>query len=244
MHETIQTPALRKIDHYFRQNDTFVAQVAKAVSPEAGEQYRNSVVRRLMEIVLTAPTSLLALPIIAYLAIQISSADGGTPFFKHKRDDSKGSFPLWKLRVMVEGADQLRQTVKPESMLAEEDPRNTEIGAKLRKYELEELPQLLQVLMGRLRLVGLRATSDRADEIMAEKRPKTYDDWKTFFAQDKASLFSLNAAINSAIRRKNPAIRYHSDVFYAKNMSLGLDAYVIVRNLINLLDKYLTSKNG
>ncbi len=244
MPEKLQSPILKKIDHFARRENTPVAQFLKAISPEAGENYQESKLRRLFEILLAVPASMLAVPLIAYLGSEIKKTDGGEVFFKHKRNDGTGEFLLWKLRCMIEGAEKLSDVVAPETILPEQDPRNTELGVHMRKYEVEELPQLIQVLTGRLRLVGLRATSTRSVNVMARQRPQTFESWDSIYRQEKGSLFSLNSAINNVLLRKNPVTRYHPDMLYAKKMSLGLDAYVITRNLINLLDKYLASKNG
>lgn len=244
MQEMLQTPVLKKLDRYLRRKDTVLAKAARVVSPESGESYRESTARRLMELAIATPGSLLALPIIVCLAVQINRADGGSAFFKQNRTDTNGSFKIWKLRAMVEGAEQLSNSIPDIPLLPEHDPRNTELGSKLRAYEIEELPQLIQVVLGRIRLVGLRASTEKAVNLVAEQRPTTFESWEMIFNQEESSLFSLNSAITPVIQRKQPGSRYHPDHLYVRKRSLGFDIYVIARNLMNLLDKYLASQKA
>ena len=114
-------------------------------------------------VLLTAPASLVLIGLLAALV----RLDGGHAFYTQERLGRNGRvFPLWKLRSMVPDADErLRQYLaeNPEaqqewasSQKLKNDPRVTALGRYLRKYSLDELPQLWNVLVGDMSLVGPR----------------------------------------------------------------------------------------
>ena len=105
-------------------------------------------------------------PLIAFLIILVS-LDGGAAFYSQKRIGRNGAiFPCWKFRTMVEDADRvLEQLLAEDAALRQEfqrfwklkdDPRVTLVGKFLRRYSLDELPQIFNVLRGDMSLVGPR----------------------------------------------------------------------------------------
>jgi lipopolysaccharide/colanic/teichoic acid biosynthesis glycosyltransferase len=114
-----------------------------------------------------------ALPVIAIAAVAVKATSRGPAFFAQERMGRDGQpFTLWKLRSMVTNAEALRTT----DLLAQSDrdglmfkmhrdPRITAVGAQLRRFSLDELPQLWNVVRGEMSLVGprppLRAEYDR-----------------------------------------------------------------------------------
>jgi lipopolysaccharide/colanic/teichoic acid biosynthesis glycosyltransferase len=128
--------------------------------------YRQRVKRALdISIVLLAaiPTAL----IIAIAAIMLVLREGGSPFYRQDRVGLHGRvFGMWKLRTMVPGADQVLESYLAENPEAraewvrhqklKNDPRITRLGRFLRRTSLDELPQLWNVLMGDMSIVGPR----------------------------------------------------------------------------------------
>jgi len=105
-------------------------------------------------------------PLIAFLIILVS-LDGGPAFYSQKRIGRNGAiFPCFKFRTMVEDADRvLEQLLAEDAALRQEfqrfwklkdDPRVTLVGRFLRRYSLDELPQIFNVLRGDMSLVGPR----------------------------------------------------------------------------------------
>lgn len=92
------------------------------------------------------------LPFLAIIALMIKLEDGGPVFFIQRRIGYKGKpFYMWKFRTMVIDAEKNGSLITVGN-----DPRITRVGYFLRKYKLDEFPQLLNVLKGEMSLVGPR----------------------------------------------------------------------------------------
>jgi exopolysaccharide biosynthesis polyprenyl glycosylphosphotransferase len=106
---------------------------------------------------------LLTAPLFAVIAISIRLADRGPVFFRQTRIGKDGrGFTLYKFRTMVPGAEQRKSQLAAHSeadgvlFKIRRDPRVTRPGAWLRRWSLDELPQLINVLVGDMSLVGPR----------------------------------------------------------------------------------------
>jgi exopolysaccharide biosynthesis polyprenyl glycosylphosphotransferase len=128
-------------------------------SSRPGRLVGKSILDRLLGSVLL----LLASPVIAVSALAVVLTSRGPAFFKQTRMGVDGStFTMFKLRSMVVDAEQRRLELLPESnrdglmFKMHSDPRVTRVGAFLRRYSLDELPQLLNVVRGEMSLVGPR----------------------------------------------------------------------------------------
>ncbi len=101
-------------------------------------------------------------PIFVFVAIAIKLTSRGRVFFIQERVGRDGeTFGMIKFRTMVDGADQMLDQLTPDSgnvmmFKMRDDPRVTSIGKVLRRYSLDELPQLINVLKGDMSLVGPR----------------------------------------------------------------------------------------
>lgn len=106
---------------------------------------------------------ILGLPMLA-IAILIKLDSSGSVLYKQTRVGLKGRyFKVWKFRTMVENASQLQAQLEARNEVSggvlfkiKDDPRITRVGKILRKYSLDELPQLFNVLRGEMSLVGPR----------------------------------------------------------------------------------------
>jgi lipopolysaccharide/colanic/teichoic acid biosynthesis glycosyltransferase len=121
--------------------------------------------KRALDVIVAAAGLLAASPILAYAAIRIKLDSRGPVLFRHPRiGRGEERFEMLKFRTMVDGADGMRSDVKAlglhgsdAAMLkVREDPRVTHFGAKLRRWSLDELPQLWNVVRGDMSLVGPR----------------------------------------------------------------------------------------
>jgi lipopolysaccharide/colanic/teichoic acid biosynthesis glycosyltransferase len=132
---------------------------------ERGGIYARSL-KRLFDIAAVVITAPVTVPIVAVLAVFVAQ-DGGSPFYCQERvGKGRRPFRLWKLRSMVVDADaRMEACLAADPLLRQEwnqtqklkaDPRITRVGRLLRKSSLDELPQLWNVLIGDMSLVGPR----------------------------------------------------------------------------------------
>ena len=121
------------------------------------------VVKRLFDIVVSACGLILLFPLFLFLVIKIRSEDGGPAFYSQERiGKNEKPFKMWKFRSMVVDADKMLDKLEDQNEIdgamfkIKDDPRVTKIGHVIRKYSLDELPQLWNVLIGDMSLVGPR----------------------------------------------------------------------------------------
>lgn len=108
--------------------------------------------KRLFDILISLILLILLSPIMIIIAIAIKLDSKGPVFFRQKRITQYGKvFRIFKFRTMVENAEKLGSQVTVSN-----DPRVTKIGGFIRKYRIDEFPQLLNVLFGDMTFVGTR----------------------------------------------------------------------------------------
>jgi exopolysaccharide biosynthesis polyprenyl glycosylphosphotransferase len=119
--------------------------------------------KRVMDIVVSAIALTVLSPVMLAIAIAVRLDSEGPVLYRAQRVGRKGrNFTCYKFRTMVENADRLKEDLahmnERDSILFKiaNDPRVTRVGAKLRKYSLDELPQFYNVLRGDMSLVGPR----------------------------------------------------------------------------------------
>ncbi len=127
--------------------------------------------KRLIDSVLAGIAVIALLPLFALLFLAIKLGSPGPVLFGHERVGLRGKpFRCWKLRTMVTNGDEvlhayLEANPKAKAEWAEtrkltNDPRVTPLGSVLRKYSVDELPQLINVLRGEMSFVGPRPVVD------------------------------------------------------------------------------------
>ena len=108
--------------------------------------------KRFFDIVATTIGLILLCPLLFLIAWRIKAEDGGPVFYRGVRVGLHGKpFRIFKFRTMVMDADKIGGF-----STSDDDPRITQAGRFLRKYKLDELPQLINVLKGEMSLVGPR----------------------------------------------------------------------------------------
>lgn len=112
----------------------------------------NRIVKRILDIVVSAPVLICTLPLFLLIGLAIVLESGFPVFYRAERGGYQNqSFRICKFRSMVVGADRMGG-----GTTALHDSRITRVGNILRKTKLDELPQLFQVLTGKMSLVGPR----------------------------------------------------------------------------------------
>ena len=127
------------------------------------KQYLYRFLKRFFDTILSALGLICLSPLFLILAIWIMIDDFGSPFYSQVRIGKNGRrFRMWKLRSMVKNADALKKELLAQNEIEgamfkmKDDPRITRVGHFIRKYSLDELPQLFNVLKGDMSLVGPR----------------------------------------------------------------------------------------
>lgn len=113
------------------------------------------VVRRAVDVLVSATGLLLCSPILALAALAIRLESAGSPIYRQRRSGLEGrEFDVLKLRTMVDGAEHTGAGLAIDAG----DARITRVGSLLRRTSLDELPNLLNVLRGEMSLIGPRPT--------------------------------------------------------------------------------------
>lgn len=121
------------------------------------------VVKEIVDRLAATAILVLAAPVLLLIALAVKLDDHGPVIYRQRRVGRDGeTFTMFKFRTMVVGADAVRQDLLAGNegsgplFKIRDDPRVTRIGALLRRYSLDELPQLVNVLAGQMSLVGPR----------------------------------------------------------------------------------------
>ena len=187
--------------------------------------------KRLLDVSAAAMLLILCSPLIAVLAVLIKLQDGGPVFHRRRVVGTQGEFDAFKLRTMRVGADQLLELnpgLRREfevNFKLKNDPRITPLGRTLRKSSLDELPQLWNVLVGDMSLVGPRM-------ITAAELEK-YGDSSWIFRSLKPGLTGYWQILG----RQDVTYqqRVEMDLFYVTHWSLALDFEILIRTPIRVV---------
>lgn len=228
---------LDKLDNYLRKEDSFLARSLNYISPLTGDDYRRSKTKYVVENLIVVPSALLSLPLIGVIALLVKSEDGGPIFYKQKRLlDENNDFYLYKFRSMHVNAENEVDLTQQTFSLTEKhrDSRCTKTGRFLRKYDFDELPQLWQIIIGRMSLIGFRALPEHETCSIEKQRPISYEKWMNGYAEGKPAILNL-LSVAGHLHTYSPKDRVHYDLLYARKASLGLDLYILWRHLLNVL---------
>ena len=189
----------------------------------------NAILKRIIDVGISASALLVAAVPIGAIAALVKLTSPGPVFYKQERMGLDGkAFNVFKFRSMFHGAE--RQTGPV--FARDDDPRCTPLGRMLRRLDLDEVPQLWNVLRGDMSLVGPRP-----------ERPYFVEQFKYRFPQ-----YMLRHKVKAGITgwaqvngwRGNTSIekRIEYDLYYIGNWSVGLDLKIIWLTLIRGFFKY------
>lgn len=174
--------------------------------------------KRALDIAIALPLSILTAPLVALLALAIRLGSPGDPIYRQVRVGQDGRvFEIYKLRTMVSGAEFTGSGLA----IAEGDARITRLGTWLRRYSLDELPNLWNVLRGEMSVVGPRPTlRHQVDHYTPRQRGRlAVKPGITGWAQ-----------INGRASLPWPE-RIELDLWYVEHRSLFLDLRILARTL-------------
>jgi len=178
----------------------------------------SSLVKRVVDIVFSAAGLIVLLPFLPLVALLIWLEDRGPIFYSQERMGLDGrSFQIWKFRSMRVDAE---ATSGPVWAVAD-DVRRTHVGSFIRRWSIDELPQVWNVLKGEMSLVGPRP-----------ERPTFVHEFKQHLPQ-----YMLRHRVKAGITgwaqvhgwRGNTSVRkrLEYDLYYIENWSLGLDFKIL-----------------
>jgi lipopolysaccharide/colanic/teichoic acid biosynthesis glycosyltransferase len=173
-------------------------------------------VNRALDVLLAAALLILSSPLLLAAVIAIKLESRGPAFYRQRRVGRHGQpFELWKLRTMVPGAEAMGAGI----YVLEGDARITRIGRLLRRFSLDELPNLVNVVKGDMAVVGPRPTIQEQVDRYTDRQRRRLD--------VKPGITGW-AQVNGRTSLPWPE-RIELDVWYVENRSLRLDLKILAR---------------
>ena len=199
--------------------------------PTLAESGPYLVQKRILDLAFSSLILLLTLPITLLVAMAIKLGSRGPVFFVQDRVGLNGRvFPMFKFRTMRVGSREEGET----RWTCNNDPRRTGVGSFLRKTNLDELPQFLNVLTGDMSIVGPRPERPFFVERFLEEFDR-YNSRHMF----KAGITGW-AQVNGWRGDTSIAKRVEYDLYYLRNWSLTFDLQIITMTFLRMF----TSKNA
>jgi len=191
-----------------------------------------AIAKRVFDVLVAAAALLLVWPLLLAVAVAIKLSDGGPVLFRQQRVGlHRRPFTLLKFRTMVPRAELLltevlgRNEADGPLFKVREDPRVTRIGRWLRRYSVDELPQLLNVLKGEMSLVGPRPP------LVCEV--DVYEDWQLDRLEVRPGITGLWQVSGRSDLSFDSYVRL--DLFYIENWSLAYDLFIVAKTMPLLL---------
>jgi lipopolysaccharide/colanic/teichoic acid biosynthesis glycosyltransferase len=173
---------------------------------------------RALDLVVASLALLVASPVLAVAALLIKLESRGPVFYRQRRVGRGGApFELWKLRTMVPGAEAMGAGI----YVVEGDTRITRVGRLLRRFSLDELPNLVNVLKGEMAVVGPRPTVQEQVDRYTERQRRRLE--------VKPGITGW-AQVNGRTSLPWPE-RIELDVWYVENRSLRLDLRILAKTV-------------
>ncbi|NES44195.1 sugar transferase, partial [Moorena sp. SIO2C4] len=192
--------------------------------------------KRCFDFVLSVLVMIVLLPLFVSISVLVKLDSPGPIFYKQERVGLHNKrFKAWKFRSMFVDADQRLKDLEARNEMKDgvlfkikDDPRITKVGKFIRRYSLDELPQLFNVLFGEMSLVGPRPLPIRDVNKFSEQHfirhavlPGITGLWQVSGRSDITSFEEV----------------VRLDTFYMENWSLWLDLKILVKTAIVLLQK-------
>jgi exopolysaccharide biosynthesis polyprenyl glycosylphosphotransferase len=184
--------------------------------------------KRACDIAISAAGLLLLSALLVGVALAIALTSRGPVIFRQDRIGLRGRpFTLLKFRTMVAGADLMLEMLRDQNeadgplFKLRNDPRVTRIGRFLRRYSIDELPQLINVLKGEMSLVGPRPPL--AEEVAL------YSDWQLDRLEVRPGITGLWQVSGRSDLSFEEYVQL--DLFYVENWSIAYDLYILSKTI-------------
>ena len=196
----------------------------------------NNFLKRSFDLITSTIGCILISPILIGIALSIKLTSKGPVFFKQKRVGRYGKeFSILKFRTMVVDAEKLGKQITVGN-----DSRITKIGSFLRKYKLDELPQLINVIKGDMSLVGPRPEVPKYVALYSDKQRRVLDvrpgitDYASIEYRDENSI--LGKVDNPEEYYINVIMPHKIDLNmkYIENNNVLIDIGIIFKTIFNI----------
>ncbi len=195
------------------------------LSRNYGLDFEQRLIKRLFDIVFCIIALVPALPLMLTSAIAVKLHDGGPVLYRQKRLTIDGKeFDVFKFRSMIVDAE--KDGVA--RLASEEDERITPVGKVLRKFRLDELPQIFNILKGEMSVVGPRPERPELTEEYKKEMPEF-----EFRLKVKAGLTGY--AQVTGVYDTSPYDKLKMDLMYIENYSVRMDLQIILMTLKTML---------
>ncbi len=189
----------------------------------------DAVLKRIIDILFAAAILLVASPLFVLICIRIKLDSKGPMFYRGVRVGKHGrQFRMLKFRTMVVNADRIGGP-----STSGDDPRITKIGRRLRRYNLDELPQFINVLKGDMSIVGPRPEVPQYVALFTEEektiltvRPGITD-WATIWVRDEGAVLAGNVDPEKAYMEKIWPEKHRLELEYVRKHSIGVDIRIM-----------------
>ncbi|HEB35585.1 MAG TPA: sugar transferase [Candidatus Aminicenantes bacterium] len=197
--------------------------------------------KRLFDIVFSLIGLTLLTPLLSTIAILIKKQDRGPMLYRGIRVGRYGKlFRIYKFRAMVVNAEKLGGSSTPA-----DDPRITNVGKYIRKYKLDELPQLINVLMGQMSFVGPRpqvpedvALYTKEEKSILSVRPGITD-WASCKYHNEGEILRGSPDPDQAYIEKIRPGKIKLELEYVRNHSFWIDLKILLKTVKTLFSTRL-----
>ena len=176
-------------------------------------------------------------PLFLIVAFAVKLTSPGPVFFRGGRIGKNGKpFRIFKFRTMVDRADKMGGP-----STAADDPRLTKIGLFLKRFQMDELPQLINVLKGEMSLVGPRPEvkmyvdmlSDEQRKIILSVRPGMTD-WASLWNFHESEILKGSKDPEKTYMEKIRPEKIRLQIKYVQNHSFLVDLKIIIKTIIKI----------
>ncbi|PIU83666.1 MAG: sugar transferase [Elusimicrobia bacterium CG06_land_8_20_14_3_00_38_11] len=193
--------------------------------------------KRLFDIVFSLVGLIVFSPVLLVIAFLIKKEDGGPVFYRGVRVGRFGnSFRMFKFRTMVVDADRIGGP-----STSDDDPRLLKIGKFLRKYKLDELPQLINVLKGEMSFVGPRPEVPFYVNMFTEDEKKILEvkpgitDWASLWNPDEGAILAGSSDPEKTYMEKIRPEKIRLQLKYVREHTFLTDIKIIFQTILKIV---------